>query len=189
MNDDNLSLKAETEAIFLELQSRWPDLFNFSKPVPLAVGIVDKLFVEMPHYKKARLHTVITRWCRGRIYRKALVPGASRHGLKGVEGIVTEEQAAFAIQTIATAIRAMRAKRKAKRKARKAHELQRTQAAERKAEIAAKLEAKKKLEEERQAQKFKPQTPSKPKPAGNNRPVIPVITVIKKKPRFSLDGN
>lgn len=185
MNDDNLSLKAETEAIFSELQERWPDLFNFSKPVPLAVGIVDKLFVQMPHYKKARLHTVITRWCRGRIYRKALVPGASRHGLNGVEGIVTEEQAAFAIQTIAAAIRAMRAKRKLKRKARKAHELQRTQAAERKAEIAAKLEAKKKLEEEIKAQKAKSKTPSRPKPAVKNQPVI----TVKKKPKFSLDSN
>jgi sRNA-binding protein len=185
VNDDNLSLKAETEAIFSELQERWPDLFNFSKPVPLAVGIVDKLLVEMPHYRKARLHTVITRWCRNRIYRKALVPGASRYGLNGVEGIVTEEQAAFAIQTIAAAIRAMRAKRKSKRKARKAHELQRTQAAERKAEIAAKLEAKKKLEEEIQAKKTKSQTPSRPKPAGKNQPVI----TIKKKPKFSLDSN
>ena len=112
------------------------------------------------------------RWCKRPRYLAALTAGADRHGLEGVQGIVTEDQAADSAERF-KAIQAMfREKDEAKRQA----------------EIARLAEARKKAEK-LEAQKAKPvkQTeppPAPPKPApaaAAPKPAGPVIIMKKRR--------
>lgn len=164
-----------TNRIRSQLAERWPALFDATKPVPLAVGIDKALLAAMPDVTADQLRRVLPPWCNRPRYLAALAAGADRHGLEGVQGAVTEEQAADA----AAMLKAARARLKEKDKARRREERAMRAAAKKKAEQAkAKEEAEaKRKAEEAEAQKAKrvEPPPAKPKPAG------PVIIVKKRR--------
>jgi len=139
-----------------QLIERWPELFNEHKPVPLAIGISEALLEAMPGVLNPQLRRVLAPWCKRPRYLLTLTAGAKRHGLEGVQGEVTEEQAADAAEQLKVLQAQFKAKAEAKRKAEQAAQA----AAKKKAE-----EAKKKAEEA-EAKKAKQAEPKpKPKPA------------------------
>lgn len=167
---------AATNRILTRLAERWPDLFNAMKPVPLAVGIYQALLEAMPDVTADQLRRVLPHWCNRPRYLAALNAGAERHGLEGVQGAVTEQQAADAAEMLKAAQARFKAKAEAKRQAEKA-----IQAATRKKEEQA--EAKKKAEEaeaKKAQQAEPPPTPPKPAPA-TTKPAGPVIMVKKRR--------
>jgi ProP effector len=173
---------AATNRIRSQLAERWPALFDAMKPVPLAIGIDKALLAAMPDVTANQLRRVLPPWCNRPRYLAVLAAGADRHRLEGVQGAVTEEQAADA----AVMLKAARARFKEKNKARHREERAMRAAAKKKAEQAkakeeADAEAKRKAEEAeaQKAKRAKP-PPAKPKPAG------PVIIV--KKRRFAPPG-
>jgi sRNA-binding protein len=176
------SHSAATQRINAQLAERWPDLFNVMKPVPLAIGIYDALLEAMPDVTADQLRRVLSRWCNRPRYQAALTAGAERHGLEGVQGEVTEQQAADAAEMLKAAQTHFKAKAEAKRQAEKAVQA----AARKKAEQAkAKEEAEaKKKAEETEAQKARqvepPPVPPKPAPA-TAIPAGPVIMVKKRR--------
>lgn len=179
---------AATQRINVQLAERWPDLFNTMKPVPLAIGIYEALLEAMPDVTADQLRRVLSRWCNRPRYQAALTAGAERHGLEGVQGEVTEKQAADAAEMLKAAQAHFKAKAEAKRQAEKA-----VQAAARKKAEQAKAkeeaEAKKKAEaaESQKARQAEP-PPAPPKPApATAKPAGPVIMV--KKRRLAQPGS
>lgn len=171
MTESNNTATARARA---QLVERWPALFNAKKPLPLAIGINDALCAAMPDTGAALLRRALAYWCNRPRYLAALVAGADRHGLEGVDGKVTEEQAADAAERLKALQALFKEKDEAKRKAEEAKKA----AAQKKAEKAAeKAEAKK-------AKKAKPAPPppAPPKPATEKpKPAGPVIVVKKRR--------
>jgi ProP effector len=167
MTESNI---AAARRIHAQLAERWPALFNEKKPVPLAIGISDALLEAMPDTKGEPLGRVLARWCNRPRYLAALTAGADRLGLEGVQGTVTEEQAADAAERFKAIQAAFREKDEAKRQA----------------EIARLAEARKKAEK-LEAQKAKPvkqaePPPTPPKPAAAApKPAGPVIIMKKRR--------
>jgi sRNA-binding protein len=162
---------AATNRIRGQLAERWPALFNAMKPVPLAIGIHDALLGAMPEVSSHQLRRVLAPWCNRPRYLAAMTAGAERHGLEGVQGAVTEAQAADAAEMLKAAQARFREKAEAKRQAEQAMRA----AAKKKAEQAKAKEAKAK--EEAEAKKAKPPEP----PAAPAKPAGPVIMVKKRR--------
>lgn len=174
MTESNNTATDRARAQFIE---RWPTLFNMKKPLPLAIGINDALCAAMPDIGAGPIRRALAYWCNRPRYLSVLAAGAERHGLDGVQGVVTEEQAADAAERLKTLQALFKEKEEAKRKAEEAKKA----AAERKkaaaAEKAQKAEAKK-------AKKAKPAAPppAPPKPAAETpKPAAPVIVVKKRR--------
>ena len=163
---------AAARRIHAQLAERWPALFDEKQPVPLAIGICDALLEAMPDAAAAPLRRALGGWCKRPRYLAALDAGADRHGLEGVQGTVTEEQAADAAERLKAIQAAFREKDEAKRQA----------------GIAKLADARKKAEK-LEAQKAKPvkqaePTPAPPKPApaaAAPKPAGPVIIVKKRR--------
>lgn len=111
---------AATRRIQAQLAERWPALFDPMKPVPLAIGIHAALLAALPDATAAQLRRLLAPWCRRPRYLAALAAGADRHSLEGVQGAVTEEQAAEAAQMLKAALARFREKAEAKRQAERA---------------------------------------------------------------------
>jgi sRNA-binding protein len=161
----------ETKLILAKLIERCPDLFNVKKPVPLAIGINDALLEAMPDITAVQLRRVLVRWCNRPYYLMALTAGADRHGLEGVQGSVTEEQAGFAAEQMEALKAVIGEKAKAKREAKKAEKARQAEANRKKAE--------KEAQEAKKAASAPPPpkpAPTTPKPAGG-----PVIVVKKRR--------
>jgi len=170
MTESNI---AAARRIHAQLAERWPALFNEKKPVPLAIGISDALLEAMPDATAAQLRRALGCWCKRPRYLAALAAGADRHGLEGVQGTVTEEQAADAAERFKAIQAAFREKDEAKRQA----------------NIARLGEARKKAEKA-EVQKAKqaepPPAPPKPAPApaaaaAAPKPAGPVIIMKKRR--------
>ena len=162
---------AAINRIRAEMIERWPDVFNVKKPVPLAIGINDSLLEAMPDITAIQLRRVLVRWCNRPYYLMSLTAGADRHGLEGVQGSVTEEQAGFAAEQMEALKAVIGEKAKAKREAKKAEKARQAEANRKKAE--------KEAQEAKKAAPAPPQpkpTPTTPKPAGG-----PVIVVKKRR--------
>jgi len=173
MTESNVAI---IDSIRAQLAGRWPTLFDAQKPVPLAIGINDALLAAMPDIAASHLRRVLAGWCGRPRYLAALTADAERHGLEGVQGKVTEEQAADAAERL-KALRAMfLEKEEAKRKAEQARQA----AAAKKAE---KLAAKKANPEEPPPAppKKKPASPEPPTPAAASKPAGPVVIVKKRR--------
>jgi len=185
MTESNATESNAAAAIRIKSQliERWPALFNDNKPVPLAIGISEALLEAMPGTLNGQLRRVLAPWCKRPRYLATLTAGATRHGLDGVQGEVTEAQAADAAEQLKALQIQFKEKAEAKRKAEQAAKA----AAQKKAaEAEAKQAAARKKAEEAEArqaaaQKKAEETPAKPpapaKPAG------PAIIV--KKRRFT----
>lgn len=171
------SKTAAIKRIRTQLAERWPALFDAEKPVPLAIGIREALLEAMPDITAGLLRHILVGWCSHPRYLAALTVGADRHGLEGVQGTVTEEQAANALELLKAAQTRFREKAEAKLQAKK---VMQAAANKKKAEQAKQVEP--------------PLTPPKPvaaKPALSKPPVTPkpataksagpVITVKKRK--------
>jgi len=176
------SNNAVTNQIRNQLAERWPALFNAQKPVPLAIGVNEALLEAFPDTSPVLLRRVMAHWCNRPRYLAAMTAGAARHGLQGVDGAVTEEQAANAAERLQTVLGLFRERDEAKRKIEQAQRA----AAKKKAEQA---EAKKKaaaaqaVEKEKEKPKAAPAEP-KPTPAAPAaKPAGPAIIV--KKRRFA----
>lgn len=161
---------AATQRINAQLAERWPDLFNATKPVPLAIGIYDALLEARPDLTARLLRRVLSNWCNRPRYLAALTAGAERHGLAGVQGEVTAQQAAAAAELLKAALARFKAKADAQKEAKKAAAIQK------KAKQAKAEEAKAKAEAA-QTQKTGP-TKSLPVPA---KPATPSIIVKKRR--------
>jgi sRNA-binding protein len=176
--------KPETPAAGVQarLAELWPALFNPYKPVPLAIGIYDSLLEALPDAAPDHIRRVLAPWCRRPRYLATLTAGAERHGLEGVQGAVTEQQAAAAAEMLKAALARFKAKAEAKRQAEQAIQA----AARKKAEQAKAKEeaAAKKKAEEAEAKKNRqaepPPAPPKPAPA-TTKPAGPVIMVKKRR--------
>ena len=173
---------AATQRINAQLAGRWPHLFNAMKPVPLAIGIYEALLEAMPEVTADQFRRVLSPWCNRPRYLAALTAGADRHGLEGVQGAVTEQQAADAADMLKAAQARFKAKAEAKRQAEKAVRAAALKKAEQ-AKAKEEAEAKKKAEEAeapkaRQAEP--PPAPPKPAPA-TAKPAGPVILVKKRR--------
>lgn len=73
-----------TKHILAEFQSRWPVVFNTDHPKPLARGVHEELFKEMPDMSKSRIRWALQRWTTHWKYHKALTrPCAVRFDLHG----------------------------------------------------------------------------------------------------------
>ena len=173
---------AATQRINAQLAGRWPHLFNAMKPVPLAIGIYEALLEAMPEVTADQFRRVLSPWCNRPRYLAALTAGADRHGLEGVQGAVTEQQAADAADMLKAAQARFKAKAEAKRQAEKAAQAAALKKAEQ-AKAKEEAEAKKKAEEAeapkaRQAEP--PPAPPKPAPA-TAKPAGPVILVKKRR--------
>jgi sRNA-binding protein len=164
MTESNL---AAARRVHAQLAERWPALFDEKKPVPLAIGISDALLEAMPDATAAPLRRALGGWCKCPRYLAALVAGADRHGLEGVQGTVTEEQAADAAERFKAIQAAFRENDEAKRQA----------------NIARLANARKKAEKaEAQKAKQAEQPPAPPKPAAAApKPAGPVIIVKKRR--------
>lgn len=114
------SHNAATRRISAQLTERWPALFNAMKPVPLAVGIHAALHAAMPDITAGQLRRVLAPWCKRPRYLATLAVGADRHGLEGIQGTVTEAQAADAAEMLKAAQTRFRERAEAKRQAEKA---------------------------------------------------------------------
>jgi sRNA-binding protein len=155
---------AATDRIRAQLAERWPALFNPQKPAPLAIGINDALLAALPDITAGQLRRVLGGWCSRPRYLAALTAGADRHGLEGVQGAVTEEQAADAAERFKAVQAVFREKDEAKRKA----------------EQARQAEARKKTEKLEAQKAEPPPAPPKPAPAAP-KPAGPVIMVKKRR--------
>jgi sRNA-binding protein len=172
---------AAINRIRAEMIERWPDVFNVKKPVPLAIGINDSLLEAMPDITAVQLRRVLVNWCNRPYYLKTLTAGADRHGLEGMQGSVTEEQAGFAAERVEAlnallVEKAKAEKAKAKREAEKAEEAEKAKKA-RQAEVERK-KAEKEAQKTKKAATAPPPpkpTPATPKPTGG-----PVIVVKKR---------
>jgi sRNA-binding protein len=177
------SYAATINRISTQLSERWPDLFNTHKPVPLAIGIHSALHEAFPDVTAAQLRRVLAAWCRKPRYLSALQTGTARHGLQGVDGEVTEAQAADAAKMLKGLKDRFKQKAIAKKEAEKAMQA----AAQRKAErLKAKEEEKAKKEkakQEEQARKAAEQAAAQAKKAAAAKPAGPVVIV--KKRRFT----
>lgn len=174
----NESPTAATKRIEAELIERWPDVFNLKKPVPLEVGINAALMAAMPdcpNLTDGILRRTLARWCNRPYYLKALVAGADRHGLDGIQGSVTEEQAELAAEKMEALKAKINEKAKAKREARKAENARRTEAKKKKAA----LEAPKQAEEAKKT--VPPPVPPQPDPTTPKTAGGPVIVVKKRR--------
>jgi sRNA-binding protein len=160
-----------TKLILAKLIERWPDLFNVKKPVPLAIGINDVLLEAMPDITAIQLRRVLVRWCNRPYYLMSLTAGADRHGLEGVQGSVTEEQAGFATEKMEALKALIGEKAKAKREAQKAEKARQADAERKKAE--------KEAQEAKKAATAPP--PAKPTPATQKPTGGPVIVVKKRR--------
>lgn len=83
------------------LESFWPDVFRFSKPRPLKLGILAELVADAERrglpFDAEMLRVAIKAYTCRYIYQRALVMISDRIGLDGqVAGEVTPEQKAFA---------------------------------------------------------------------------------------------
>ena len=165
MTESNI---AATNRIRTRIVERWPDLFNEKKPIPLAIGIHEALLEAMPDITSDQLCRALAPWCKRPRYLAALTAGADRHGLEGIQGTVTEEQAANAAERFKAGQALFWEKNKAKHKAEKA----------RKAEAKKKAEN---LEAQKTKQAEPPPAPSKPVPSAAPKPVGPVIMVKKRR--------
>jgi ProP effector len=163
MTESNI---AATNRIRTRIAERWPALFNEKNPIPLAIGINEALLEAMPDITADQLRRALAPWCKRPRYLAALIAGADRHGLEGIQGTVTEEQAASAAERFKAGQALFWEKNKAKHKAEKA----------RKAEAKKKAEN---LEAQKTKQAEPPPAPSKPVPAAAPKPVAPVIMVKK----------
>jgi sRNA-binding protein len=77
------------------------DLFDPANPVPLEIGLQRQLMKTRPDYvSHAGIRRALYQWCHGPEYLRTLVTGAPRRGLHGIQGEVTEEQAALAIEQL-----------------------------------------------------------------------------------------
>lgn len=170
---------AALERIRAQLAERWPALFNLKKPVPLAIGINDALLEAMPEASPDQIRRSLAYWCNRPRYLMALAKGTDRYGLEGVQGTVTEEQAADAAQRLKTLKEHFKEKEEAKRKAEEARKAAAQLKAEKVAQKAAEKEAKKAKKAEP-----KPAAPQSAKEAP--KPAAPVIMV--KKRRFAPPG-
>ena len=174
---------AATQRINAQLAGRWPALFNAMKPVPLAVGIYEALLEAMPEVTADQFRRVLSRWCNRPRYLAALAAGADRHGLEGIQGAVTEQQAADAADMLKAAQARFKAKAEAKRQAEKAAQAAALKKAEQAKAKKEEAEAKQKAEQAeapkaRQAEP--PPAPPKPAPA-TAKPAGPVILVKKRR--------
>lgn len=161
---------------------RWPTLFNLYKPVPLAIGIYDALLEALPDATADQLRRMLGKWCNRLRYLAVLTADAERHALDGVQGVVTEEQAAIAAKRLETELVVVRARHKAKVAAKRKQEKAMKALAKRKAE-QAKAKENAKAEKAKQAAppepaEAKPAAPAAEKPAGP--------TIIVKKRRFTV---
>lgn len=165
MTESNI---AATKRIRVRLAERWSALFNEKKPVPLAISIHEALLEAMPDITADQLRRALAPWCNRPRYLAALTAGADRHGLEGIQGTVTEEQAAVAAERFKAAQALFWEKNKAKHKAEKA----------RQAEAKKKAEN---LEAQKTKQAEPPPAPPKPAPAAPPKPTGPVIMVKKRR--------
>jgi len=164
---------AAARRIHAQLAERWPALFNEKKPVPLAIGISDALLEAMPDATATQLRRALGGWCKRPRYLATLAAGADRHGLEGVQGTVTEEQAADAAERFKAIQAAFQEKDEAKRQA----NIARLAEARKKAE---KLEAQK----ANPVKQSEPPAPPKPAPAAATaapKPAGPVIIMKKRR--------
>jgi sRNA-binding protein len=162
---------AATIRIRAQIAERWPDLFNPQAPVPLAIGIHEALHEAMPDTAVEHIRRSLIYWCRRPRYLEVLIAGADRHGLEGVQGSVTEEQAADAAQQL----------KQAKAQFQEQH------AAKQQAEAARQATAKKKAAKPARSAKSSPPppkparaTPAKPASAAA-KPAAPIIMVKKRR--------
>lgn len=171
---------ATIDRVRAQLAERWPTLFNAQKPVPLAIGINDALLAALPDVAANHLRRVLAGWCGRPRYLAALTAGADRHGPEGVQGKVTEEQAADAAERL-KALRAMfLEKEEAKRKAEQARQAEAEKRAAKKAEKLAAKKAKS-AEPPPAPPKKKPAPPEQPAPAAASKPAGPVVIVKKRR--------
>ena len=180
---------AAANRIYAELIERWPALFDPEKPVPLAIGMREALVEAIPNSTDYLVNRVLFNWCSRPRYLNTLTAGADRHGFEGVQGAVTEEEAAEALESVKVKVAAIKAKARAKRKAQKAalaaikakakRIKEREEAEAQKAIEAAAAKAKQEAEQKaKAAQKRAAQPPAKPTGP----------TVIVKKRRFAPPG-
>jgi sRNA-binding protein len=111
---------AAINRIRAQIAERWPGLFNTHKPVPLAIGIHAALHEALPDAAAEHIRRSLIYWCKRPRYLEALTAGADRHGLEGVQGAVTEEQAAEAAEQLKTLKARFQEKQAAKRETQKA---------------------------------------------------------------------
>ena len=182
MTESNI---AATNRIRTRIAERWPALFNEKKPIPLAIGIHEALLEAMPDITSDQLCRALAPWCKRPRYLAALTAGADRHGLEGIQGTVTEEQAASAAERFKAGQELFWEKNKAKHKAEKARKAEAKKKAENlEAQKIKQAEAKKKaenLEAQKTKQAEPPPAPSKPLPAATPKPDGPVIIVKKRR--------
>ena len=169
------SIVSATKRIRAEMIERWPDVFNVKKPGPLAIGINDALLEAMPDITSVQLRRVLVRWCNRPYYLMALTAGADRHGLDGVQGTVTEEQAVFAAEQLKILHTKFVEKAKAKREAEKARQ--------------AEAERKKTEKEAQEAKKAAPAPPpQKPPTSATPKSTGGPVIVVKKRRAPPPDG-
>jgi len=80
---------ARIEVLGRYLMRRYPDLFV--KPVPLSIGIHQKLTLPKGGLK-SDLQKFLKAWCSQPAYLEQLVQGGHRYGLNGQDGTVTKQQ-------------------------------------------------------------------------------------------------
>lgn len=62
------------------LESRWPDLFDKRRPVPLAIGIHEQI-IAATGFDEKRVHRFLAYWTHRSGYLRALDAGIPRAGL------------------------------------------------------------------------------------------------------------
>jgi sRNA-binding protein len=104
--------------ILATMKLRMPTLFDPARPgparpVPLAVGIRPALLKAVPELSEHEIGSAMCRWGNRIEYLKALVAGADRYDLDGVQGVVTPRHAQRAADILADL--SLRAEQKAQR--------------------------------------------------------------------------
>jgi sRNA-binding protein len=99
--------------ILATMKLKMPTLFDPARPVPLAVGIRPALLKAVPELSEYEIGSAMCRWVNRIEYLKALVAGAERYDLDGVQGVVTPSHAQRAADILADL--SLRAEQKAQR--------------------------------------------------------------------------
>lgn len=95
--DDALSPDEAVHQVWAELQQRWPALFNFDRPRPLAVGTYHDILKAVPTMNAQKLKLALSAWCNRRKYLKCSIVNCARFDLRGrIVDEVNKDEAGFA---------------------------------------------------------------------------------------------
>ena len=148
----------------------------------LAIGIRQALLEAMPDISEDLIQRVLIRWCNRPAYFAALIAGANRHGLDGVQGTVTDEAAKLAAERLDTLKANAVERAKAKQTAIESNRLREAEAKQKKEQAEPP-----KAKQAKPPQVPHPATMPTPAPVAPPKPTGPVI-VTKKRRILPPDG-